>query len=31
MKFSTDALVLKSADVGDSDRIITVLTKDCGV
>lgn len=31
MKFSTDALVLKSADVGESDRVITVLTKDYGV
>ena len=31
MKFSTDGLVLKSADVGESDRIITVLTKDNGI
>ncbi|MBR3438310.1 MAG: DNA repair protein RecO [Clostridia bacterium] len=31
MKFSTDGLVLKSADVGESDRVITVLTKDYGV
>ena len=31
MKFSTDGLVLKSADVGESDRVITVLTKDYGI
>ena len=31
MKFSTDGLVLKSSDVGESDRIITVLTKEYGI
>ncbi|MBO4894737.1 MAG: DNA repair protein RecO [Clostridia bacterium] len=31
MKFSTDGIVLKASDVGDSDRVLTVLTKDYGV
>lgn len=31
MKFSSDGLVLKVSDVGESDRVITVLTRDYGV
>lgn len=31
MSFETDALVLKSGDAGESDRIVTLLTADYGV
>ena len=31
MQITTDALVIKVSDVGENDRLITLLTKDYGV
>ena len=31
MKFKTDGLILKQTQVGESDRLVTVLTRDMGV
>ncbi len=31
MKFTTDGLVIKEMNIGDTDRLITVLTRDYGV
>ncbi|MBR4073352.1 MAG: recombination protein O N-terminal domain-containing protein, partial [Clostridia bacterium] len=31
MRFTTDALVIKEMKVGESDRLVTLLTKEYGV
>ena len=31
MKFSTDGLVIRTVNVGESDRAVTVLTRDRGL
>ena len=31
IQFTTDALVIKEANIGDKDRLITLMTRDMGV